>query len=330
MINSDRVSREETETIKGHYKMVGKSPSIRKVFQFINKVKDINAPVFIWGESGTGKELVARNIHLTGTRKKQSFVALNCGAIPENLLESELFGYRKGSFTGALRDKPGLIEEANRGSLFLDEICDLSPMLQAKFLRVLQEKELRRIGENKPRTVDIRVISATNKDIDKEVEEGRFREDLYYRLKIISIKLPSLRDRACDILYLLEYYKEQFSRDMNLKKLPFSSRAIDFLLSYTWPGNIRELKSEVLKCMVLCQDSDVISENNLSQKIHLNGKKKSPISYDFFTARADFERRYLNQVLARFNYNQTQTAENIGLSRQGLFKLIKKHGIEIP
>jgi len=330
MINFEGDPGKRVGALSDDFKMVGNSPPMQKVFQFIHKVKNINAPVFISGESGTGKELVARNIHLIGDRREENFVALNCGAIPENLLESELFGYTKGSFTGALRDRRGLIEAADKGSLFLDEICDLSFMLQSKLLRVLQEKELRRIGENKSRHVDIKVISATNKNIDKEVEKGRFREDLYYRLKIISVELPSLKDRGCDILCLLEYFIQRFSRDMHLKKLSFSSKAVDFLLNYSWPGNVRELKNEVLRCMVLCQDSDVISEKDLSKKIVGDAENTSPVSYDFFSARAEFEKKYLNQALARFNYNQTQTAEEIGISRQGLFKLIRKHQIDIP
>jgi len=330
MIDTERGLQEGFVDQPYNFKMVGNSPSMQKIFRFIHKVKDINAPVFISGESGTGKEMVARNIHLMGGRRKENFVALNCGAIPENLLESELFGYTRGSFTGALRNRQGLIEMADKGVFFLDEICDLSPILQSKLLRVLQEKELRRIGENQTRPVDIKVISATNKNIDEEVEKGRFREDLYYRLKIISVEMPSLRDRGCDILYLMEYFIQKFSKDMNLKKLRFSSAAVDFLLNYSWPGNVRELKNEVLKCLVLCQDLDIISERNLSKKIYSSVKKESPISYGFFAARAEFEKKYLNQALARYNYNQTQTAENIGLSRQGLFKLIKKHQINIP
>jgi two-component system, NtrC family, response regulator AtoC len=330
MVHMESASKDELASFSEDFQIVGKSLSMQKVFRFICKVKDVNAPVFISGESGTGKELVARNIHLMGIRRKENFVALNCGAIPENLLESELFGYARGSFTGALRDKQGLIEEADKGILFLDEICDLSPMLQSKLLRVLQEKELRRIGENRPRPVDIKIISATNKDIEGEVGKERFREDLYYRLKIISIKLPPLKDRGCDILHLLEYFTHKFSREMHLKKLRFSSGALDFLLHYSWPGNVRELRNEVLRCMVLGQDSDIISERDLSRKICSGIKQASPISYGFFAARAEFERKYLNQALARFNYNQTQTAEKIGLSRQGLFKLIKKHRIEMP
>jgi DNA-binding NtrC family response regulator len=330
MIDSDDSYKEGIGSTSGNFKMIGQSPSMQKIFKFIHKVKDINAPVFISGESGTGKELVARNIHLTGMRSQKNFVALNCGAVPENLLESELFGYLKGSFTGAFRDKRGLIEEADKGVLFLDEICDLSFMLQAKLLRVLQEKELRRIGENRPRPVDIKVISATNKNIEREVEKGRFREDLYYRLKIISIELPSLRERGRDILYLLEYFLRKFSSDMGLKEVRFSPEALNFLINYSWPGNVRELRNEVLRCMVLCQDLDVVSEKDLSRKIVLGGQKESQMSYGFFAARAEFEKKYINQALARFNYNQSQTAEKIGLSRQGLFKLIKKHRIEMP
>ncbi|MBD3413615.1 MAG: AAA domain-containing protein [Candidatus Aminicenantes bacterium] len=330
MTGAGETHRQDAQAVSPYYQIIGKSLAVQRVFRFIHKVKNIHAPVFISGESGTGKELVARNIHSTGSKRKQNFVAINCGAIPENLLESELFGYKKGSFTGAFRDKLGLIEEAHGGVLFLDEICDLSPLLQSKLLRVLQEKEIRRIGENRPHPIDIRVISATNKDIDQELEKGQFREDLYYRLKILSIELPPLKERGCDILYLVEYFSSQFKKEMGLKNLTFSPDAMNCLLSYSWPGNVRELKNEVLRCMVLCQDSDVISKEKLSQRICMSAQRASPISYDFFAARAHFEKRYLNQALARFNYNQTQTAEQIGLSRQGLFKLIKKHQIEMP
>ncbi|MFC2169123.1 sigma-54 interaction domain-containing protein [Acidobacteriota bacterium] len=237
---------------------LGRSKSFRQVLFLIDKVKDSDAPVLIWGESGTGKELVARTIHQTGIRKNGRFVALNCGAIPEHLLESELFGYARGAFTGAVKAKPGLIEEANGGTLFLDEIGDLFPSLQAKLLRVLQEKEIRRVGENRVRNVDVRFISATNKDIEKEIEKGMFREDLYYRLNIITIEIASLRERKEDIPYLLNHFVEVYCNKMKRQQAYFSPRTLELLLDYSWPGNVRELQNEVQKCLLLCSDKYLI------------------------------------------------------------------------
>lgn len=309
---------------------IGKSDAFRKTLGLIDRVKNSLAPVFIYGESGTGKELVARTIHQTGPRNKGKFVPLNCGAIPEHLLESELFGYMKGSFTGAFKDKPGLIEEAEGGTFFLDEVGDLSLYLQAKLLRVLQEREIRRIGENRSRFVNIRFISATNKNIEEEIKKECFREDLYYRLKIITIELAPLREKKGDILFLINHFLEKYCREMKRGIVYFSPCALELLLDYSWPGNVRELQNEIQRCLILCEDTHLIKENCLSLKIYPH-RERSPVpSYDFFRAKSDFEKRFLNQALARFNYNRVKTAEEIGLSRQGLFKLIKKHNIVVP
>lgn len=307
----------------------GRSKAFRRILFFIDRVKDNNIPVFIWGESGTGKELVARAVHQMGARKRGKFVVVNCGAIPELLLESELFGYMKGAFTGAVKDKPGLIEEANGGTFFLDEIGDLVPHLQAKLLRLIQEKEIRRIGENKTRTVDVRFISATNKNLEKEIERGNFREDLYYRLKIISVELPPLRERKEDILYLLNHYVEKYCIEMKREQVFFSPQALELLLGYSWPGNVRELQNEIQRCLIFSGEKNLIKEEYLSSKINPKKESYSTSSYNFFRARAEFERRFLNQALARWNYNRVKTAEKIGLSRQGLFKLIKKLNINV-
>lgn len=309
--------------------IIGKSKVLHRIRALIDKVKDSNAPVFIIGESGTGKELIARAIHEKGTRGKGQFVAVNCGAIPELLLESELFGHVRGAFTGAIRNKPGLIEEANGGTFFLDEIGDLVPHLQAKLLRLIQEKEIRRIGENKTRTVDVRFISATNKNLEKEIERGNFREDLYYRLKIISVELPPLRERKEDILYLLNHYVEKYCIEMKREQVFFSPQALELLLGYSWPGNVRELQNEIQRCLIFSGEKNLIKEEYLSSKINPKKESYSTSSYNFFRARAEFERRFLNQALARWNYNRVKTAEKIGLSRQGLFKLIKKLNINV-
>lgn len=310
--------------------LVGNSDAMNRILTFIEKVKDTEAPVFIWGESGTGKELVARNIHFMGTRQRGRFVALNCGAIPENLLESELFGHMRGSFTGAVCDKTGLVEEASGGTLFLDEIADLSLALQAKLLRFLEGREFRRIGENKIRRVDVRFISATNKIIEEEVKRGSFREDLYYRLKILSVELRPLRERQEDLFCLLDHILNKYCRELNREKVTIAPSAFELLLSYPWPGNVRELQSEILRCLIFCEERDVIQAKDLSTKINPIQDACPSLTNDFFRAKAEFERRFIHQALARCHYNRARTAEDIGLSRQGLFKLIKKHHIEIP
>jgi len=309
---------------------VGRSDAFHSLKALIERVKDRDSPVFICGESGTGKEVVARAIHQTGKRQKGKFVAVNCGAIPDLLLESELFGYARGSFTGALRNKPGLIEEADGGTFFLDEICDLSPHLQAKLLRLLQENEIRRIGENHTRRVNARFISATNKNIEEQMRSGQFREDLYYRLKIITIELSPLRCRQEDLFFLLNHFLDKYCQEMGRDRAYFSPRALELLLNYSWPGNVRELQSEIQRCLILAGEDELIKEDLLSQKINPQGEIFTPRAYRFSQARAEFEKRFLNQALIRWGYNRAKTAENIGLSRQGLFKLIKKHNLFLP
>jgi transcriptional regulator with PAS, ATPase and Fis domain len=300
------------------------------MLRMIDRVKNTDVPVFIWGESGTGKELIARTIHDEGRMREGRFVAVNCGAIPDHLLESELFGHVKGAFTGALRDKPGLIEDAHGGTFFLDEIGDLSHTLQSKLLRLLQEKEFRRVGDNRIRRVNVRFISATNKKIEREVGRGRFREDLYYRLKIFTVEAPPLRDRREDILCLLNHFIAEYCRRMKRERVYLSPRSLELLMNYSWPGNVRELQNEIQRCIVLCGDGPLIKEEHLSARINLRQEVHHPVSYDYFRAKADFEKRFLNQALSRFQYNKAKTAARIGLSRQGLFKLIKKHNIPIP
>ncbi len=306
---------------------VGRSRDYIRILRLIEKIKDTDVPVFISGESGTGKEVVARTIHESSRRKTGDFVAVNCGAIPDHLLESELFGHARGAFTGALRDKPGLIEEANQGTFLLDEIGDLSPPLQAKLLRVIQEKEIRRIGENWSRPIDARFIAATNKDIEREVKEGRFREDLYYRLKIMPIELPPLRARREDIPCLLRHHVQKYCREMRREMVYFTPDALELLTSYSWPGNVRELQNEIQRCLIICGERNLIDKDCLSFKFHQDKEEMSSTPSDYFRAKADFEKKFLNEALSRSNYNRTRTAEEIGLSRQGLFKLMKKHGI---
>jgi transcriptional regulator with AAA-type ATPase domain len=304
---------------------LGEEPSVRRVRAMIERVRDTDAPVFIAGESGTGKELAAKTIHETGRRRSGPFVAVNCAAIPEALLESELFGHARGSFTGAVRDKPGLVEEASGGTFFLDEIGDLPLALQSKLLRVLEEKRIRRVGETRPRAVDVRFISATNKDLDREVERGRFRQDLYFRLKIIAIDLPPLRERPEDARLLLHHFLDEYARSMGRPRPFVSPVALEMLLHYPWPGNVRELQNEVQRCLVMAGGGPLVLEEHLSPKINPAGVIYSRASHRFAEARADFEKRFLREALVRCRYHRTRTAAEVGLTRQGL---LKKHGIE--
>jgi transcriptional regulator with PAS, ATPase and Fis domain len=303
----------------------GRTAAVRRVRTLIDRVKDTDAPVFIWGESGTGKELVARTIHETGGRRAGPFVAVNCGAIPDQLLESELFGHARGAFTGAVRDKAGLIEEAHRGTFFLDEVGDLNPPLQAKLLRVLEERAIRRVGETRTRPVDVRFVSATHKDLEAEVERGAFREDLYFRLKIIAIELPPLRERREDIIPLLEHFAARFARLMGRPAPRFSEEALALLLAYPWPGNVRELQNEVQRALVMSGDGAVIRAEDLSSRLNPRPAESAAPARTFLAARAEFERRFLKDALLRSNHHRARTAAEIGLTRQGLFKLMKKH-----
>ncbi len=314
----------------GPVRIVGRNGAFRKVRALIEKVRNSDAPVFITGESGTGKELVARTIHESGPRKAGQFVAVNCGAIPDPLLESELFGHARGAFTGAAREKAGLIEEADGGTFFLDEVGDLTLHLQAKLLRALEERSIRRLGETRTRAVDVRFVSATNKDLDKEVREGRFREDLYYRLKIIVIEIPPLRERREDLVPLINHFAERYAGEMRRPRPYFSPPALEMLLRYPWPGNVRELQNEIRRCLVLACDGNLIREEHLSPAINPRGESLPEASRRFAAARADFERRFLLEALARCEFRRARTAAEIGITRQGLFKLIRKHGIEVP
>ena len=307
--------------------IIGNSRASASIRGLIDKVKDISAPVFIYGESGTGKDLIARSIHERGVRRNGPFIAVNCGAIPDQLLESELFGHSRGSFTGALRDKAGLIEAADRGTFFLDEIGDLSLPLQSKLLRMLQEREVRRIGETRTRPVDVRFISATNKDLDREIVQGNFRMDLYYRLRILTIDIPPLRERKGDLLLLIDHFVSRYCLEMGRERAYVSPQALELLMSYSWPGNVRELQNEVQRALILAAGEDLIGVEHLSSKLNPQGECSSPVSYSYFGAKAEFEKRFLRQALQRFGYNKARTAAEIGLTRQGLFKLLKKHNL---
>ena len=307
-------------------RLVGQNGALLRILALIDKVRDLSAPVLIVGESGTGKELIAREIHERGTRAGAAFVPVNCSAIPEPLLESELFGHARGAFTGAHRDKPGLLEEADGGTFFLDEVGDLAPALQAKLLRVLQEREIRRVGETRTRRVNVRFISATHKNLDREIEAGRFREDLLYRLKIIVVEVPPLRDRREDLGPLLRHFARLYGTELARPEVVFDPGALDLLGRYAWPGNVRELQNEVQRAVILCGDDGVIRPEHLSPRLNPEGGPAGGRTLGRFAeAKAEFVRRFLEQALLRCGNNKARAAEELGLSRQGLFKLLKKH-----
>jgi len=315
-------------------KIIGKSKEILEVYSVINKVADTKVNVLILGESGTGKELVAKAIHENSGRKHMPFVVINCGGIPENLLESELFGYMKGSFTGAYLDKPGLFEIARGGTIFLDEIAELPPALQVKLLRVVQEKTFRRIGGAEDIKVDTRIISATNKDLEKSVMEGAFREDLYYRLNVIPLHIPPLRQRKEDIPLLTKYFIEKYSREFGKEIKQISAYALELLLEYEFPGNIRELENIIERSIVLEQSNIILPENLvLAGAAGKGGYIKEDIDIpgegiDLNKEMAHMERQLIEKALEKAGGAKAKAAELLRVSSDSLRYRIEKLGIE--
>jgi len=304
--------------------MIGSSPAIKAVFSMIGKVAATDVPVMILGESGTGKELVANAIHCSSSRKNAPFVAINCGAIPENLLESELFGNEKGAFTGATTYRRGKFEYAQGGSLFLDEIGDLAPELQVKILRFLQEKTIERVGGREPITVDTRVIAATHRDLNRAVKEGRFREDLYFRLAVLKISLPPLRERGSDIIELAEHLMEAFSKELKRPPRKFSPNALQAMKRYPWPGNVRELQNRIKRALVLAE-GPVISSADL--EIEGVAVASNSEGGTLRNAIQELERELVTAKLKETNWNISKTARTLGISRPTLYELIARYGL---
>ena len=303
--------------------MVGASPAMEKVFSTIRKVAASDFPVLVLGESGTGKELVARAIHASSTRKGESFVPINCAAIPRDLMESELFGHEKGSFTGAHAQRKGRIEFAEKGTLFLDEIAEIDLSLQVKLLRFLQEQTLERVGGRDPIRVDVRIIVATNRDLEKEVAEGRFREDLFYRINVVKIELPPLRDRRDDILLMAHRFVEQFSIQAKKRVKGFSASANEALIRHAWPGNVRELENRVRRAVIMSEGESISAADlDLAEPTDI-GKTLS-----LREARDRFDREMVVRALAENRGNVKEAAAGLGISRQTLYDLLAKHSIE--
>ncbi len=309
--------------------IIGNSAAINKVRLMIENVyydKDIT--VIIYGESGTGKELVARAIHSRGVRKNNPFIAINCAAIPDNLLESEFFGYKKGAFTGATTNKTGFFSAANKGTIFLDEVNEMSKSMQAKLLRVLQEKQIQPLGSNKVEPIDIQIIGASNENLKEKVARGEFREDLFYRISILEIEVPPLRERPGDVPLLLEYFLNR----INSQKLKFSNKTLEILQGYAWPGNIRELENLVRKLNVTCSHNIIESLDLPDSILNTNIERNKDLSVDILDKNfknamemtiTKFEKKYLSYHLNKNQNNISNTAKTIGVSRVTLHKKIR-------
>jgi two-component system response regulator PilR (NtrC family) len=315
----------------GPQEILGESPPIREVRQLVEKLAPTRTTVLVTGESGTGKEVVARSIHGHSDRRDQPFVAINCGAIPEGLIESELFGHEKGSFTGAVEDKPGLFEVAGSGTLFLDEVGDLPLHVQVKLLRALQERRIRRVGGNADIAFSARVIAATNRSLESEVKAGRFREDLFYRLNVIQLRMPPLRERRGDIPAFLDFFLQRFTAELGRSEAAFSPEALELLLAWQWPGNIRELANVVERAATLSDDS-IIGPEALPPGLRgaeLRGEPAEiPTSGIDLQAHLDaLERRALEQALERTGGNKTEAAKLLALTFRSLRYRLAKFGI---
>jgi DNA-binding NtrC family response regulator len=309
--------------------IVGKSKKIRGVYDVIEKVLDNDAIIFIYGESGTGKELIARAIHFNGARKHKPFIAVNCASIPENLLESELFGHEKGAFTDAVTQKLGMFELANGGTIFLDEISDLKLDMQAKLLRALEEREIRRLGGENVIKVDVRIISATNVNLKKAVEEGKFREDLYYRLNVVPVNIPPLRERKEDIKLLIDHFLKTYNKIFRKNISGLTGQVLARLTEYSWPGNIRELKNIIERIVALKGEGviaiedlpfDIFMENNLDGSSQKEGLLKEACN--------NFQKKYIEAVLVKAGGNQTEAARILGIHRNALLNKIKMLGLK--
>ncbi len=323
--------RREVQKEYSFKNIVSKNEKMLNIFEVIKKVAHYKSTILITGESGTGKELIARALHYSSDRSQRPFIPVNCGAIPENLLESELFGHVKGAFTDAIRTKKGLFEEADGGTLFLDEIGELPTQLQVKLLRVLQDGEIRRVGESKSIQIDVRIISATAKDLTKEVNEGRFREDLFYRLNVLPIYIPPLRERKEDIPLLVPHFINKYSQSMNKPVVGITSKALDALMDYKWYGNVRELENTIERAIVLTDRENIELENlpieiqNFQDQIQLIPLAEE--EYSIKKASKFLEMNLIKKALKKTKGNHTHAARLLEISHRALLYKIKEYGI---
>ncbi len=334
---NERLRAENTylrREVEGRYSfegIIGDSPGMQRVFDVMEKVSKTDATVLLSGETGTGKDVVAKTIHYTGPRKGKRFVAQNCGALPDTLLESELFGHKRGAFTGAHADKQGLFEIADGGTIFLDEIGETEPGMQVRLLRVLQDGELRPLGSSETRRVDVRVVAATNRDLRKDVAEGRFREDLFYRLRVVEIPLPPLRERTLDIPALAHHFLDRITTRMGRELSGFTNAAMECLTDCQWPGNVRELENEIERIVALAGDESIIGIEMLSEHVRGRGRSREngrvirEVAEEPNMAIAvDALKRYMIVESLRETGNKTRAAERLGIPRQSLQKMMKR------
>ena len=316
--------RELVEQTYGFDKIIGNSDKIKRVLAQVAQAAATDSNVYIEGESGTGKELIAKSLHVASNRKDGPFIAVNCSAIPENLMESEMFGYEKGAFTGADRSKKGLFVQADFGTFFLDEISEMHSSMQVKMLRVLEEKEFYPVGGRQTVKVDCRIIAASNKNLEQEIEKGNFREDLFYRIHVIPIKLPPLSERKEDIPILSRYFLQKISREMGKEIEEFSTDAMQKLISYPWPGNIRELENTI-ECAVAMTKRNIITEDLILQTQNISPEGLKSFKY----AKESFEKNYLIQLFELTRGNVSKAADLAGKYRADIYELIKKYNLKL-
>ena len=323
LFRENRYLRRELKQRYHFENIIGRSDSLTEIFKLIEKISGVNSSVLIQGESGTGKELIAKAIHYSSQRADGPFIAINCAALPENLLESELFGYVRGAFTGAHADKPGLFKTADGGTLFLDEVSEMPPALQVKLLRALQEREFTPLGALKTVTFDARVIASTNRVLDEETASGRFREDLYYRLSVINLTLPPLRERREDIPLLARYFVEKYSRGQQIAPKPLSEEALQALINHQWRGNIRELQNAIERAVAVSDERIEIS--HLPQQVREASLGIRDLTGQILTL-DELERRYILDTLERVDDDKARAAELLGIDLSTLYRKLKRYG----
>jgi two-component system response regulator AtoC len=323
LIDENLALRQRLEERYRFENIIAKSHKMQQIFEVVRTVAQSNATVLITGESGTGKELIARAIHNLSPRRDKPFVAVSCAALPESLLESELFGHEKGSFTGAIARRKGRFELAHKGTLFLDEIGEMSANIQVHLLRVLEEREFTRVGGTEPIRSDVRLISATNRDLMDAVKEGEFRDDLYYRLNVVSIQLPPLRERAEDIPLLAQHFLNKFAVENQKGEITFSPDVMDFLMKYEWPGNVRELENAIERAVVLVKDSSITAADLSPQNL------PSPNQASPEKSLKEVERNHIASILAETGGNYSRAAKLLGITRMTLHNKVKGYGLEV-
>jgi len=332
LIAENRWLRQELTKKYRFDSIIGKASKMQSVFDIMERVIPSKATVMLYGESGTGKELIARAIHYNGPKKNGPFIKVNCAALPESLLESELFGHERGAFTGAIHRRQGRFELADMGTIFLDEIGDITPATQVKLLRVIQQREFERVGGVKTLQVDVRIIAATNQDLNKALAEGRFRDDLYYRLNVVPITLPPLRERPGDIPILARYFLEQMSKESNSRVCYIAPEAMEHMINYRWPGNVRELENVIERALVICRGDTVKPEDLPADLVNREGKARIDIpelgTMSMKDAVETMEREMIKRALERTGGVQTKAADILGINRGSLIYKIKKYDLE--